>query len=73
MAFTNYDDMTPKRTSTILISAPNTDSSFTDSPDKKRYSSSTLSSHDEDREKRLAAVIDRFRSDVKNDNTVASG
>merc|ERR1712156_707415 len=64
----NYNDLTPKRTSTIMMTT--TDSSANESPDKKRYSSSE--DIDEDREKRLAAVIDRFRSDVKNDKTIDS-
>jgi len=67
MAITNYNDLTPKRTSTIMMT---TDSSANESPEKKQYSSSE--DVDEDREKRLAAVIDRFRSDVKNDKTIDS-
>ena len=51
MAITNYNDLTPKRTSTIMMT---TDSSANESPEKKRYSSSE--DVDEDREKRLAAV-----------------
>lgn len=58
-----------------MLTTTTTDSSISgDSPDKKRYSNSSNSQDiDEDREKRLAAVIDRFRSDVNNDKTIDSG
>jgi len=75
MAFTSYHDLTPKRTSTIMLNNTTMTDSSTggDSPDKKRYSNSNSSQDiDEDREKRLAAVIDRFRSDVNNDKTIDS-